>query len=633
MIITKKITSILLCNFRAYHSKYDPIRLENGENLLIYGENGSGKSSLFKAINNYLSSSTDTTIPFIKNRYNPIEDGEINITFNEFNENFEKVIGQSLQYKFGSSGSNNDVPFIQDAALIKGFLDYTDLLNVYYHKEEKPNLFNLIVLSLLGEHIPISSGGNFRFKEKWKQLQEDLIDNAYTRTTRIHKQALSELPIFQTHLEKTLSGIFIELNRMLDLYFNDLKIELKYKLQDLTFNYGQTWEWHTTSDLRLQVIKDSVLVPGDYRDLLNEASLSAFAICLYLASLKLNPTLVDFKILYLDDVFVGLDTSNRIPILNILENEFRDYQIVISTYDRHWFELAKRHFGIHNPNRWTNLEIYVGKDIKNNIEFSTPILVKGGTNYEKAVQYLHNRSKPDYPAAANYFRKSLEELIQLYIPKWEIADSENTQILDHQLTSLAYKTKSFIEKTGNDSVEITAIIGLLHSLLHPLSHHEITSPVYKGELIIIESNFSKLSKRLQLMDIPNNYKCCLEPNKRLKMTIEIDTAANSFSYYEFILKEPLTLIKNGAGIPIIGTCHCVVDKCYGILRGTSTQAFNPDKKNPNFNYTSLSLAYEGVYNFLINSSIGVFPKSPNYLNSIEYHDGSNWKPLSDLIVW
>ena len=44
-----------------------------------------------------------------------------------------------------------------------------------------------------------------------------------------------------------------------------------------------------------------------------------------LASLKTIFEPPDYKFLFLDDIFIGLDTSNRIPLLNILQNEFDEY--------------------------------------------------------------------------------------------------------------------------------------------------------------------------------------------------------------------------------------------------------------------------------------------------------------------
>ena len=44
----KRIVEINIFNFKAYFYP-TTIKLDKGENLLIYGENGSGKSSLYKS--------------------------------------------------------------------------------------------------------------------------------------------------------------------------------------------------------------------------------------------------------------------------------------------------------------------------------------------------------------------------------------------------------------------------------------------------------------------------------------------------------------------------------------------------------------------------------------------------------
>jgi len=437
----KKITSIVINNFRGYFGEYDPINIPNGENLLVYGENGSGKSSLYKALNNFFASSRDTSVQYIKNRYLPNDPGGIKLRFSDYDTSTNQILsGTEVSHLFSDVNSDHNVLFIQNTALIKGFLDYTDLLKVYFHNEPAPNLFELIILNLLGEHIPHSTGGNFRFKERWEQLQNDLTTNAYTRNDRCHKNAIAFLPTFETHLRGTLDEVFTILNQYLSNYFNELNIELSYLLAPLTFNYGYKWEWYTTSVFKLQVIKNGIPIAGGYNDFLNEARLSAIAICLYLASLRTNPATVDLKVLFLDDVFIGLDAGNRIPILNILRNEFSDYQKFISTYDRHWFELAKKHFKSNGNEKWKVIEMYVGFDIDpiSNNKINKPIVIEGDSYYDKAIRYLNHRSAPDYPAAANYFRKALEELIQDFIPQWERVDAESTQLPEYQLTQLVY---------------------------------------------------------------------------------------------------------------------------------------------------------------------------------------------------
>ncbi|KAA6320014.1 hypothetical protein EZS27_030158 [termite gut metagenome] len=49
----KRITAITIKNCRGYFGDYQSFNFPKGENVLIYGENGSGKSSLYKALNSF----------------------------------------------------------------------------------------------------------------------------------------------------------------------------------------------------------------------------------------------------------------------------------------------------------------------------------------------------------------------------------------------------------------------------------------------------------------------------------------------------------------------------------------------------------------------------------------------------
>jgi energy-coupling factor transporter ATP-binding protein EcfA2 len=629
-----RITSIKLTNCRAYFGKYEPILLENGQNLIIYGENGSGKSSLFKAMENYFARSLDPSVTFIKNRYFETEPGSIEIIFSSFDAtDGSRIAGPDQLTTFGSDFSNNNETYIRSASLIKGFLDYSNLLDVYLHKESRPNLFNLIVLNLLGNQFAVRSGGDFRFKQKWNELQHNLITDSRTRKSRQHQLSLIELRQYHTHLNSTLTSVFNELNRLLSTYFGDFQVSLSYELPEFTFQYGAKWQWNTIASLKLRVFKDGVDISHDYRDSLNEARLSAFAICLYLASLKENPDL-ELKLIYLDDVFIGLDAGNRIPILDILTNEFKDYQIIISTYDRHWFELAKRRFKALSQVNWLPVEFYVGQYEYNGGSIARPIVVLGNEYYDLGIKYLHDRSKPDYPAASNYFRKSLEELITTYIPKWETADAENTQIPDYQLTTLCNRTILFLDRTEQDTAYISNIISLLPALLHPLSHHEISAQVYKKELLLVEESITRLKEQLISLNIPLNYRCALEAGKRLKITFTVDAASNHYSFYEIILKEPLILKKQVDDVPVFCKCSCYADRVYGHNGSISYTSYNPNKRNPIFNYESLNSACEKIYSYLIKQpDFGHFQNTDNYLDQLMYHDGTNWKNITDLIVW
>lgn len=597
--------------------------------MLIYGENGSGKSSFYKSLSNFLSSGQDTTFPYVRHHNKDTEDGNVTFTFNDYDPLTNAITSAEEVFNFGTLSVTTDTEqFLKTAELTKGFLDYRGLLAVYNHSEAQPNLFELIIEILLKNFTPVGVPNPQPLGRRFQFLQNQ-ISTAYTTVTWQYRNAIPDMAAFEIQLRTVLDKIFLQLNAFLIKYFK-LNLRVWYSLTPFVAP-PDNWR-HIPKELRL-AIKLNGKVVAHQSDYLNEARLSALAICLYLAILKRNPQPIDYKVLFLDDVFIGLDLTNRLPILDIIKNEFADYQVFISTYDRHLYELAKRKFETETPDRWKSVELFVGKDSVNNEPVDRPILVVGESHFEKATQYLHDRIKPDYPAAANYFRKALEKVIQDYIPEWETADAEITQLPDYKLGGLIYRAKRFLDKTGNSSNSLNKIITLLSSLLHPLSHHEITSPVYRGELEIIESNYSKLKQQLIDLDISNNFKCCLEGSKRLKMTFAIDAGANHISYYELILKEPLTMKRNGAAPPTISKVHCVADRCSGNNGAVAYPTFNPDKKSPDFNYKSLSNAYDRIHVYIIGTAIGAFPKAADYLTTIQYHDGTNWQPLSNIIVW
>lgn len=624
----KRITKLEISNFRAFFDSYE-IELPKGENLLVYGENGSGKSSLFKSLNNFLSSSQDTSFPYVKHHGKNTEEGVLTFTFNDYDPATNTISAASAKpIKFGSNILTTDTEqFVKTAELTKGFLDYKGLLAVYNHNDAQPNLFDLIILNLFKDFIPTHLGATESLGSRFLKLKNDIF-KAHTRITLRYRNAIPEMLAYEVLLRKVLDEVFVQLNYFLIKYFK-LNLRVNYSLTPLV----ATRRWRDIpKELKLDLRLNGELVYHQ-SDFLNEARLSALAICLYLSIIKKNPQPIDFKVLFLDDVFIGLDLTNRLPILDIIKNEFSEHQVFISTYDRHLYEMAKRKFDIETPEKWKYVELYVGKDNIGSKFVEKPILVFGENHFEKACQYLHDRRKPDYPASANYFRKALEQLIQDFIPKWETADAENTQIPDYQLTQLILRTKRFLGNAGHPTKHVDSIFTLLSSLLHPLSHHEITSPVYKGELLLIENSFLKLKEQLSALDITNNYNCCIEQGTRLKMTFEINSLTNHYCYYELILKSPLTMKKNGILVPIISKVHCVVDKLYGHNGATNYRTVNPDKKKAEFNYESLQIAYDTIHAFLINQPpIGIFPKVTNYLTTIEYHNGTNWETINNKIV-
>lgn len=136
--------------------------------------------------------------------------------------------------------------------------------------------------------------------------------NSTTRRTKIHKKGLNDLQIFESDLRSTLDKVFADLNSMLHTYFPHFGLDVKYELTRMSVFYGKGHaNWHINKGFILKVSKDGINI-ANYRTVLNEARLSAISICLYLASIKLLPK-DELQLLLLDDIFIGIDSSNRLP--------------------------------------------------------------------------------------------------------------------------------------------------------------------------------------------------------------------------------------------------------------------------------------------------------------------------------
>lgn len=218
---------------------------------------------------------------------------------------------------------------------------------------------------------------------EWIRIRDNiLLDGRYTA----HHEALAELPAFEEALKQLLILVFNEFKRLIRTYF-DKKLEINISLSKIDFERKNK---SIKQELFFDIKYIGVKIPS-YHTFINEARLSALGICLYLAAIKTYPqNASDLKILYLDDVFIGLDTSNRIPLLRIIKNEFidHDFQIFISTYDRRWFETSRSWFEAEKCN-FKCLELFVNDDDGNPATPDVPVVIDPSYNlFEKAIRHF-----------------------------------------------------------------------------------------------------------------------------------------------------------------------------------------------------------------------------------------------------
>jgi energy-coupling factor transporter ATP-binding protein EcfA2 len=418
-----KIKTIEIHNYKAFYGNKNVINID-GKNLFIYGENGSGKSSLYYALKDFFQSSMETiNLNEVENIFiGPADQGKVSvkITFNPDENDANNDQFMKLSSTDSPSGNIN----IRDASQLRSFLTYKNLLEIHYIKKDwNINLFSLLVKGVLKHFKP--TGLNRSLGETWDEI-EILLNtptspsynitrkkrDLNTQISRFNK-AFGTLFTLPTPTVPNSDYILQNAAPILQYFDKDLDINLKYNgvLLDTTDIEAKTLRRKTVS-LEIKYAGQTIPKPHLF---LNEARLSAIAISIYLGMIKRLPQLKKLKVLFLDDLFIGLDLSNRMPLIQILEKYFSDYQIILSTYDKPWYEVTK--FYLHDNPDWKCVEFLARK---NQFGYDQPIIRyaddgKNGDHIQRYIDFAEQYyNSGDNKAAGVYLRSIFEFMLKRY---------------------------------------------------------------------------------------------------------------------------------------------------------------------------------------------------------------------------
>lgn len=475
-----KIKSITFKNYRAFYGEYKEIEL-NGKNLLVWGENGSGKSSFCKSLQDFVLSINNDSHQ--KNIFsNPDDDWSVKF----------KIDDESSPVNF-SSENIVDKDYIKYCATALPFLDYRKVLSLYFSPDSKDGELNLFgIFEKLLENFPVKSeyGKSLKeLKEKSAYIDDDLSEDEKLKEKQKEKQRY--VNIIDDLLNNQLKDNIVEILK----YFK-LDLDLKGFIVEQDKIY----------------IKTSVFgeqIEEKYHEFLNEARLSALSISVYFAAIKtLLDTQIDvLNILVLDDMLIGLDMGNRMAIFDIIKKHFPNTQIFFFTYDKAWFETFKDKV---DDNDWISLEMYAQSVNENGKTFERPFLKIAQNDWLRAREELYENF--NYDSCGNLLRKELEKQIDHYLSidrnnleqkiylamlksRFKLNYDLSTKIekriekirmeltptvnLDGKLKSIEGIIKKFRAK--NTIFEENTINEIKNSVLNPASHKDL-KPLYKQEL-------------------------------------------------------------------------------------------------------------------------------------------------------
>lgn len=520
-----RITDIYIKNYRAFYGEHHIILDKDGKNLMVYGENGSGKSSLFTALQSFFKASV-AKVDIEENIFIPASQKNTASIKLRIRENAAATVTQDYEVD-STTGEivSADKTLIINANKIKGFFDYRSLLETHLKHEESVNIFRI-----LNENILPHAENRFTTNEigkDWSAIQYDLgLRKGWRVVERLHKGTENFSKGFKLLLQT------IEQDTNTYLKYFDKSITVKIEFDECYYEEDDGAVYGQEAYLKITYAGKPI---DKHHLFLNEARLSALAISLYLASIKANPLTGALKILVLDDLLIGLDMSNRLPLLSILKNHFVDtnpnehFQVVMTTYDKVWFELVNNYFG---AEKWKYIEIY-SKKLKDE-DFEFPIIKDTLGYLDKAKHYL---AEKDNKASAVYIRTEFERLIKNICEKKGL-------LVEYKIRQKDFDTNDFwdaiTKQTDIDEILVKEIETHRSTVMNPFSHYDLEKPEFERELTDTITAVEKLK--------------ALDPKALKKTTIDdlykkIESLESGFTKKQTIIDRMRDIIKKkSAGI-------------------------------------------------------------------------------------
>jgi energy-coupling factor transporter ATP-binding protein EcfA2 len=473
-----RLQRIAIKNFKAFREFN--LDLE-GRHLLVYGANGSGKSSLYWALHTFLQSGRKPTAEVAK-YFDPSDPerllniheadpaanpGEITLTLRD------TMTGTDTPYRIAhATHDTSRQPVILKADLASDFVTYRFFFGFSnFRNSEKFDLWPLFEQEILPFCVS-TSGGSQTPMDQWEAIRSG--DPNPTRSrgpggNQAYTSFKRQTETFAAVLPGVISTMSDRAQQFYDEHFaaDDAK-KITFKV-GVTTPPSFTGTSAATSNFTLPIIElhiqvagttDAITRPQTY---LNEAKMTQLALSVRFAASLVNLHESDLKLLVLDDLLVSLDMSNRMKVVEILLSDtFNGYQKIILTHDHGLFREFRRKLGADHTN-WCflRLEGTPATAIKSHTE---------KTELQQAQDYLDGYRLDE---AALCLRKAAESTSARFLDRDNIVDPTK------EFTGLREDLRAARNKVLNELP-----IGLYEKVLRntPDGHHGLLVPTDDTDL-------------------------------------------------------------------------------------------------------------------------------------------------------
>lgn len=599
------IEQLLVSNFKFFPALGDnskPLQID-GKHLLVFGENGAGKSSIFWSLYTLLECANKTSTSEITKYFDYTNKQNLLNIYASPGEDGKSVENAFVKLKFtGDANDDYKISYsdfsintkenVKVSNYASDFINYRFVYSAFnFRHRDRIDLYENFEYNVF-PYIKFEATRINKFNQATNRWAEVVTENAneildflqfgpkftkvgtkkeYTTTKaakvahqNVVDKALVELKKWEAHINSRGNEILQK-----ELGYPKIGFKLDIELEK-TFHLTKRNYSAPVFKIWLSVPKYDTKEDKVHRlhSFLNEAKLTAISLAIRFAILEKRPSNAELKVLVLDDMMISLDMNNRERVLKfVFEKYLPNYQVFILTHDLTFFEFTKLIIKQNSKMEdWKISEMYVGN--KAGIEYEFPIILEAENSHlEKARKYFNSK---DYTACALYLRKEIESMVYARLPN-EYIEASDGQF--RTLSTLWAKCadryaalgKPFTEKVKNYFTQTRILV------LNPQAHHNLTMPVYKEE---IEGAFSFIEEFKRDFPIPvvqlilkkgtvlrfkhpsENYSIEFELNSdfetggfdgAVKLHIPnckiLSWQYNNTEYYDFDKKKPIVLAK------------------------------------------------------------------------------------------
>jgi energy-coupling factor transporter ATP-binding protein EcfA2 len=523
-----KIKTLSATNFKFFFGTKE-IHFDR-KHVLIYGENGSGKSSIYWALHCFLHSTLKPDVDSVQKYFKHITQHEESIRNRYAADNKSSSVEVTLSHKDSrryadirtkvsdTTVNTQTVMEIKLMTLSSELINYKVIYNMYLATNRssiklfdyfKKNLlefinFNQDLTSIYGEKISKSS------LEWWRYIAKGMTPYTTMSDPKYH-EFQSHVDAFNQKLSDFLQLITEKTNQILSEDFKE-NFKVKFKYTPATFNeFNEQNKGRNRKTLspEIELIVELPNITGRAaiverpQSYLNEARLSSIAISIRLAILEDRYLSDAPKVMVLDDLLLSLDLGNRESVLKMLLKKYSPrYQLIILTHDKVFFDCVLNHLSEKEQKEdWKIYEMYETEDGHKKI----PAIIDYKTPYSKALSYFKGiNCDIDYNACGNNQRQALEEIFKKQLNYFHLSNNDGSplNINSMMIGGFLVTAKELYPQIKFDTEILDELEIYSKQSLNPSSHHNPRSNFYKKELERIFEIIGRLEDHIIKVVIP-----------------------------------------------------------------------------------------------------------------------------------